>query len=150
MKHRRPTQHIRRYRSGRWIFVNRGIKYYRKCYGSSIKQEKSIFRLLDEIAQVDKRRMELFNQRKKARGIRKDKQTLTPTEEKWLEDIFTEDLELAKKRAYKETAIKEEYSFMSPKEKTEFLSSIEPDPDNWPKLIKNLTNQKYDEDEGLI
>lgn len=27
MKHRRPTQHIRRYRSGRWALVNKGIKY---------------------------------------------------------------------------------------------------------------------------
>lgn len=27
MKHRRPTQHWRRYRSGRWILINRGIRY---------------------------------------------------------------------------------------------------------------------------
>lgn len=27
MKHRKQTQHIRRYRSGRWTYVNRGIRY---------------------------------------------------------------------------------------------------------------------------
>lgn len=27
MRHRRPTQHIRRYRSGRWTCINKGIRY---------------------------------------------------------------------------------------------------------------------------
>lgn len=39
MKHRKQTQHWRRYRSGRSTFVNRGIKYYNPVIGSTTHEQ---------------------------------------------------------------------------------------------------------------
>lgn len=46
MKRRRPTQHWRRYRSGRHTFVNRGIKYTKKNFNSIPTHIKEEFKKL--------------------------------------------------------------------------------------------------------
>lgn len=48
MRHRRPTQHWRTYRSGRYTFVNRGI-FYRKRFRSFGSTQEDDERIKEEI-----------------------------------------------------------------------------------------------------